>query len=127
MPYMRRIRLSLAAVYYLGDGTSGQSAPHARENLIMAWPPDSIDLPALLLLDVPGGAGPLSPCCNPRLGASRRWAATEGTLGRAGWSHPSRQLGRSFGRAGRLPKSDVAPKMTSDCYLLRRGELNLSC
>jgi hypothetical protein len=70
MPYRRRIRLSFATVCYPGDGTLGQSAPYAGENLIMAWPPDNIDLPALLLLHVPGGTGSLLPRCSPRLGAA---------------------------------------------------------
>jgi hypothetical protein len=43
MPYKPRIRLSFAIVYYPGDGTPGQSASHVRENLIKAWPSDSID------------------------------------------------------------------------------------
>jgi hypothetical protein len=53
---------------YPDDGTPGQSASHTRENRIMAWPPDNIDLPALLLLDVLDGMGLLTAHWNPRLG-----------------------------------------------------------
>jgi hypothetical protein len=87
MPYKPRIRLSFAIVYYPGDGTPGQSASHVRENLIKAWPSDSID-PTRPATPHPErhGAGhtTLQPSPAP---PPRQWAATEGSLGRAGLSH----------------------------------------
>jgi hypothetical protein len=64
MSYRRRIRLSFATIQYPGDGTPGQSASHTEENLIMVWPSDIADPPALLLLHIPGGVGPLVPHCS---------------------------------------------------------------
>jgi hypothetical protein len=55
MTYNQRIRLSFVIVRYPGDGISRQSASHAGENLIMAWPSDNVDTLALLLLHVLGG------------------------------------------------------------------------
>jgi hypothetical protein len=50
-------------------GRRGSPLPMPGKNLIMALPPDNIDLPALLLLHVPGSAGSLTPHYGPHLGA----------------------------------------------------------
>jgi hypothetical protein len=52
--------MSFAIIHYPGDGTLGMSASHAGENLMMAWPPDRADSPALLPLHVLDGAGLLT-------------------------------------------------------------------
>jgi hypothetical protein len=56
--------VSFATAHYPGDGTPGQSACHAGENLIMAGPSNKADPPASLLLHVPGGAGQFAPRCS---------------------------------------------------------------
>jgi hypothetical protein len=63
--------VSFATIQYLGDGTVEQSASHVEENLMMALPCDSVDLPALMLLHVPGGAEQLAPRCSPPPGGPR--------------------------------------------------------
>jgi hypothetical protein len=55
--------MSFTTVHNLGDGTQGQSASHAGENLMMAWPPDRVDPPVVLLLHVSDVVGLLAPRC----------------------------------------------------------------
>jgi hypothetical protein len=57
--------MSFAIVQHLGNGMLGQSASHARENLILAWPSDKANLLTLLLLHIPSGAGRLASHCSP--------------------------------------------------------------
>jgi hypothetical protein len=74
--------VSFAIVHYPGDGMMGWSASRAGENLIMAWPSDREDPPALLLLHVSSCVGLHGPRCSSRLPPPpRRRVATEGTLG----------------------------------------------